>query len=174
MDAAERIFTQRGLCATLDEIAADAGLGVATAYRHFRNKRELLSAFVDQRIDQAVGIATEAAAVEDPWKGLTQFLTRTLDLLLSDRGITDLFMSTLGQEWRGRLRDRMNPILEDLLCRARVAGVIRADLDVDDLRVLLRMLGAVRETPTVGAADHLPRMMSVVLTGLRPTGDAIG
>jgi len=37
IDAAERLFTTRGLSVTLDDIAAEAGVNVATAYRHFAN-----------------------------------------------------------------------------------------------------------------------------------------
>src|SRR3954467_1190217 len=87
MDAAYRLFTTRGLSVTLDDIAAEAGVNVATAYRHFANKHELAQAFLEQITQDAIAIAEQAAAAADPWQGLTDFFTRTLGLMVANRGL---------------------------------------------------------------------------------------
>jgi len=66
IDAAQRLFSTRGLSVTLDDIAEEAGVNVATAYRNFRNKHELTGAFLEQRFEQVTRIAEEAAALDDP------------------------------------------------------------------------------------------------------------
>jgi AcrR family transcriptional regulator len=52
MDSAQRLFITRGLSVTLDDIAAEAGVNVATAYRNFANKGELVEAFLQQIADR--------------------------------------------------------------------------------------------------------------------------
>ena len=51
LDAAREVFAERGLEASLDDIARHAGLGVGTAYRHFSNKYELAQAIFAEAID---------------------------------------------------------------------------------------------------------------------------
>jgi AcrR family transcriptional regulator len=49
LDACRVVFTRAGFeAATLDDIAAEAGVGAATLYRHFKDKDSLIGAFVDQ------------------------------------------------------------------------------------------------------------------------------
>ena len=76
VDAALRLFASRGLSVTLDDIAAEAGVNVATAYRHFANKHELAADYIRQQFETALVIAEESAALEDPWQGLTEFFRR--------------------------------------------------------------------------------------------------
>src|SRR5487761_263657 len=64
--AARDVFAQRGIEASLDDVARRAGLGVGTAYRHFANKYELLTALMAQTIDEIVEQAEYAATLEDP------------------------------------------------------------------------------------------------------------
>ena len=68
------MFAERGLDASLDDIAHAAGVGVGTAYRHFANKYELAGAIMREGVDEMVAIAEECAAADDPWDGLVRFL----------------------------------------------------------------------------------------------------
>ena len=55
--AARKVFAERGLDATLDEIAERAGVGTATAYRNFADKHELAAEVLAEATQQ---IATDA------------------------------------------------------------------------------------------------------------------
>jgi AcrR family transcriptional regulator len=173
IDAAERLFAERGLSVTLDDIAVAAGVNVATAYRHFRNKHELAAAFLQQKIEQPIAIAEQAAADDDPWRGLTTFLTGTMDLMLANRGLADLVAAGVEPEAFAHLQARLEPILEGLLARGRVAGVIRADLETQDVGVVLRMLKSVVEIPGADARALVRRYLPLVLPGLRPADDSL-
>ena len=70
IDAAREVFAQRGLEASLDDVAHRAGLGVGTAYRHFANKYELAGAILQHAVDEIVAHAEHALTVEDPWQAL--------------------------------------------------------------------------------------------------------
>src|ERR1700742_4129660 len=74
IQAAREVFAERGLEASLDDIAHRAGLGVGTAYRHFANKYELAMAIFAQAIDDIVGLVDHALTLDDPWEGIVGFL----------------------------------------------------------------------------------------------------
>jgi AcrR family transcriptional regulator len=167
MDSAQRLFITRGLSVTLDDIAAEAGVNVATAYRNFANKGELVEAFLQQIADQAIAIAEEAAAVEDPWRGLTDFFTRTLRLMTDNRGMHDVVTATYTADWMQHLEDRVNPQLHRLLTRARRAGLVRPGLEPADLGVLLQMLATVTDIEAPDVDALVRRYLTLVLDGLR-------
>lgn len=169
MDAAQRLFTQRGLSVTLDDIATEAGVNVATAYRHFANKHELAQAFLQQITDTAIAIAEEAAAVDDPWQGITDFLTRTLELMAANRGMHDVVTASYTAEWMEKLEERVNPALQKLLSRAQRAGLVRRGITPADLGVMLQMLATVTDIPAPDVDMLLRRYLGLVLDGLRPT-----
>src|SRR3954471_14002538 len=167
MDAAQRLFTMRGLSVTLDDIAAEAGVNVATAYRNFASKTELVQAFLQQITEQAITIAEEAAAVDDPWKGLTGFFTRTLRLMAENRGMHDVVTTSYTADWMQHLEDRVNPALHTLLTRARKAGLVRPGLEPADLGVLLQMLATVTDIESADVEALIRRYLTLVLDGLR-------
>jgi AcrR family transcriptional regulator len=168
--AAAEVFAARGLDATLDDIARHAGVNVATAYRHFANKHELAREYLRQCVDRAVAIAEQAAAVPDPWAGLTRFLEQTLELIASDRALIDVLKHAYGTEHFDELLQRTTAALERLLARARAAGVIRADVAATDFAPILEMLGAI----TGLVEPSLPhRYIGLILAGLRPSPDPL-
>ena len=169
IDAAQRLFAERGLTVTLDDIAAEAGVNVATAYRHFANKQELAGAFLRQKIDQAITIAEEAAEDEDPWRGLCAFFDRTLELMVANRGLQDVFTPGHAAEWLERLDERIEPVLRRLIERAQQAGSLRAEIEPGDLGVVLQMLATVSDIPTDDQPMLLRRYLQLALAGLRPS-----
>jgi len=72
--AAAGVFTERGLDATLDDVARAAGVGIGTVYRRFPDKDSLVSELFRDRIDALVTVAEEACEAADPWRGLVGFL----------------------------------------------------------------------------------------------------
>ncbi|MFW6186460.1 MAG: TetR/AcrR family transcriptional regulator, partial [Actinomycetota bacterium] len=76
--AGRELFAQRGLGATLNDVAHHAGVGVGTAYRRFANKEELIEAIWQQQVDELEAILRAALAAPDPWEGLVLYLERSL------------------------------------------------------------------------------------------------
>jgi AcrR family transcriptional regulator len=173
MDAGHRLFTTRGLSVTLDDIAAEAGVNVATAYRHFANKHELAQAFLEQITAEAIAIAEEAAAEDDPWQGLTDWFTRTLGLMVANHGLRDVVTTSYTPEWMAQIEERVNPALDKVLARAKRAGLVRKGIAPADLGVLLQMLATVTDIETPDVDVLLRRYLALVLDGLRPTGSRL-
>ena len=170
--AAAEVFTERGLEATLDDVARHAGVGVATVYRRFPDKASLADALFEQRIDALVALATEAYQVPDAWEGLASFMHAAAEMLTSDRGLRQILMfAASGHERVGYARERMRPAVGRLVQRAQAAGQVRPDLSATDIPVLEFMLGATAEYARDVRPDIWRRYLTLLLDGLRPARD---
>src|SRR5690349_10755797 len=114
IEAARRVFAERGLSATLDDVAAAAGVGVGTVYRRFPNKDELVEALFVDRIDQMVALAERASEIEDPWEAFETFLTQAAELNAGDRGFKEVALGAGGRDRVARGRARIQPVAQGI------------------------------------------------------------
>src|SRR3954465_636605 len=132
--AARELFAARGLEVTLNDIAHHAGVGVGTAYRRFANKEEVIDALFEESLEAVAAVAHEALAAADAWDGLVLFLERSLHMQFGDRGLNQIMNNTaLGQDRISDARDRITPLVHQLVARAKAEGVVRPDLEQSDL-----------------------------------------
>ena len=176
LQAARELFAERGLDVTMDEIARHAGVGVATAYRRFGHRDELIGALFEERMHDYVALAEESLAAADAWEGLAGFLERGVAMQAADRGLKDLLLShshTLDRVIR--VRRRTLPLIERLVARAHAEGALRADVGALDLPVVSLMLGQVIEFSGDVAPELWRRYVALALEGLRarPDGAAL-
>ena len=173
LDAALTVFAERGLSATMDEVAAAAGVGVGTVYRRYPHKERLIEAIFDQRIALLVGIAEEGLAIEDPWEGLVHFMERAAVANGDNRALRELmFTSGAGRLWADRGRSRIQPVVAQLVERAQRAGVLRRDLATLDMPLIEFMLSSSIDLSAGVAPEAWRRVLRVVLDGLVPARDA--
>jgi AcrR family transcriptional regulator len=169
LQAAGELFSERGLGVTLDDIAHHAGVGVGTVYRRFADKEVLIDALFEQRIGAICAIAAESLAQEDPWEGLVHFFERGLERQACDRGLKEL----LGCSAHGRggvrdARDRLRPLVTAIFDRAKVAGVLRADVEPTDAPLITMMVGSIIDRTREVDPELWRRYLGIVLDGLRP------
>ena len=175
LDVARRLFAERGLSITLDDVAREAGLGVGTVYRRFASREALVEALFEERMDEIVAIADEALELADPWEALTTFLERTMMLQATDRGLKELVLgSSEGRDRVIRMRARMRPRAEALVRRAQEAGALRADFAPQDLPLLQIMIGAIVDASATVAPDLWRRLLGLLLDGMRASGTGSG
>lgn len=167
--AAREVFAERGLDATLDDVAARAGLGTGTAYRHFANKHELAAEVLGDATQQIADDAAAALLLDDPWQAIVSFFVATGERQASDRG---LYQALAGQ---GRAEDKTRiwpSIVESvtgLFDRAKAAGVVRADAAPEDVAAIFAMLGPAFDMSERTSTDLWRRYLVVMLDGLRAT-----
>jgi AcrR family transcriptional regulator len=167
--AAADVFTERGLEASLDDVARHAGVGVGTVYRRFPDKASLADALFDERIDALIAIAERAQAEPDAWTGLTSFLEHSAQMLGSDRGLRQILMfAAQGHDRVTCARDRIRPAVQSLLERAQADGQVRADLGATDLPIIEFMLAAVAEYSQQVRPLLWRRYLALILDSLRP------
>jgi AcrR family transcriptional regulator len=75
--AARQSFSDQGLEAPLDEIARRARVGIATLYRRFPSRVELLDAVLADTLQAHIEAAEQALAMDDPWEGFAHYLEQT-------------------------------------------------------------------------------------------------
>lgn len=168
--AARELFAERGLATSLNEIAHHAGVGVATVYRHFPDREQLIEGLFEERIDQVDTLLRSALKDPDPWRGLTSFLEQSIELQAANRGLQQLLLgATGGLERIAKARARLEPLELEVVRRARDARLLRADIGSQDLRILQLMLAPVIDLSGNVAPELWRRYLALVLEALRTT-----
>jgi AcrR family transcriptional regulator len=171
--AAADAFAEGGLAVTMDEIARRAGVGVGTVYRRFPDKELLIEALFEQRVDELVALAEAAREEPDPFAGIVRFFESFLSVQAADRGLKEVLLGTRrGASRIVRARDRIAPVVDELVARAVAAGDLRPDVAASDLGLVQFMLGALIDYTCDVDAEAWRRMLAIVLDGLRARRDA--
>jgi AcrR family transcriptional regulator len=172
LEAAGELFAKRGLGVTLNDIAHHAGVGVGTAYRRFPNKEAVIDALFEQRLQEVATVAHEALDDPDAWHGVVTFLERSMEMQFGDRGLTEIMNNPeLGRAKVNEARDRIAPLIETLVERAKAQGAVRPDLDQTDLVFIQVGLSAVMDTTRAVAPDLYRRYLNIALDGIRARPD---
>lgn len=166
LDAAAAAFREDGLGASVNAIAASAGLNVATLYRHFPTKNDLVAAVLDTILAPVERARDHALAADSPV--LEAFIHEAVRQQRDHHGLVD----ALGRDPTtapalSRLRDPAVAIVVPVVERAHASGELRPDFGAEDILVALRMIGSVANRPGIDAAIA-ERHIGVVLRGLRP------
>lgn len=153
--AADLVYARCGADLQMSEVAAHAGVGVATLYRNFPSKNALLGALAEERFSACMHAADEALADEDAYAAFVGFFLRIGHLLESDAGLRSIIAGLPAKDrpcQTGELTSRVSALRE----RAVVAGVIPAETTVADLQALVGALsGAIRTTVSSERAVQL-------------------
>jgi AcrR family transcriptional regulator len=172
--AGREVFAERGLDATLDEVAARAGVGIGTAYRRFANKEELIEGIFELRMDGIVAAAEECAAAPDAGEGFFRFLHETCASMAADRGIRDVLLhGTSGMGKLSKARNRLLPATTRLVERAQAAGAIRPDFRPTDLPMVIFMVEAVANATDRVDPELWRRYLGLLLDGMRIGGSPV-
>ncbi|MGD0609741.1 MAG: helix-turn-helix domain-containing protein [Streptosporangiaceae bacterium] len=161
--AARDAFAASGYGVPLDEIAARAGVGPGTVYRHFPSKENLFEAVIAARVADLTDDARRRAGDADPGGAFFGFLGRFREEVAAKRDLPDAIAIT------GPLQRDLHAALDVLLRRAQQAGAVRADITTPDLLTLLKgLLRSISDLPPGAAGQDLTdRLLTVITDGLR-------
>jgi AcrR family transcriptional regulator len=87
LDAAAEVLSQRGLTASLEEIARVAGVSKQTIYNHFGGKAELVRALAERRVQQTIAPLTAPDAAEHPKDALAAYALSLLEATVSPNSL---------------------------------------------------------------------------------------
>lgn len=166
--AATAAFAQRGVEASMGEIAARAGVAKGTVFRHFASKDDLLAAIMIQVIDELVLTAERLLEADDAVEALREFMTAGVASLAADRAFCDVIgrPSLQHAEVRDAI-DHLCDAAEALTARAREQGGVRRDITGTDIVLLL---GGIHQTaaPLLAARPQAwRRYLELAFDGLR-------
>jgi AcrR family transcriptional regulator len=172
LTAAAEVFTQRGLDATLDDVARQAGVGVGTVYRRFPDKESLVGELFQDRIDAMVAVAEDACAAPDPWHALVSFLEYAAASMAGDLGLRQMMMfATYGKDRVAYAREQMRPVVGKLVERAQAAGALRPDFSATDVPLIAFMLASAAEYAV--QPEVWRRYLAMIIDGMRPSRDDV-
>lgn len=147
---------------SMEQVAAAAGVGVATVYRHFPNRSALESAafrriFADEITPVVEGIEGEGVALLDVAERFVEVVGRYASVL-GAVGVTEATDEALTD---------VADLFVDLLRNGQIAGVLRADLEPVDIFWLLRMMVLGLNSPLASASVRR-RYVALVLVAVAP------
>ena len=174
LSAARTVFAQRGLDASLDEIAKEAGLGVGTVYRRFPNREALIEALLTDMLGGIERILDEAQAMPRAWDGLSHFMAALLQSQAVDKALRDVLLARKIHERMHEdvFRERIEGALKEIVARAQQQGDLRPDITATDIGVLeIAAVGIVELTASAVTPEIWRRYLSIILDGLRARPD---
>jgi AcrR family transcriptional regulator len=166
VEAAGAVFAERGLLVPLEVIAERAGVGIATLYRRFPMREDLIDAVFDVKLLEVTAAAEEALHSRDPWTGFRGFVEHICALQAADRGFADVIamkLPTTPQASRGPAYQAT----AELVRRTQEAGALREDFVLEDFHLLFMAIAGVIQVTQDAAPHAWRRLVAFVLEGWR-------
>lgn len=170
LEAAKRLFAEQGLDAQMPDVAKHAGVGVGTVYRHFPTKDDLIAALVAERFERLAAKARECLEQPDPWDGISSFIRFSAQLQADDRGLCEVMGSRPDMMDAAAYAAGLPELCERLVKRGQRSGELRRDLTWEDIPMIACSLGRIVQDPIGPAVGRWPRLVEIILDGLRAPG----
>ncbi|BBH71667.1 TetR family transcriptional regulator [Actinoplanes sp. OR16] len=172
LDAAAEAFVAAGVNVPVRDIAAKAGVGVGTIYRHFPTRADLIVAVYRHQIE-ACADAGPALLAEAPsaHAALTAWVDLFVDFLVTKHGLADAFRSDDAgfETLHAYFLERLLPVCERLLEAATSSGDIHTDISAYELmRAVGNLCAGTESDPDYDAR----RLAALLVRGLRATEPA--
>lgn len=166
--AAQREFAARGVDASLEKIARDAGVAIGTLYRHFPTRLDLLLAAFRPRLQEFLDRANKALEMDDPWEAFVSYLENLFSVQAGNRGFNDFLSRRFpGNADTELIHDQMCQQIEDVLTRAQEAGEARPDIAKADIVNLVWTNGRIIDATSSTAPNAWRRYLHLMLDAYR-------
>ncbi|WP_230673497.1 TetR/AcrR family transcriptional regulator [Rathayibacter sp. Leaf248] len=140
LKAAADVFADRGADGSIAEIAARAGIGKGTVFRHFPTKEDLLAAIIGEEMEELAEVGRGQAEHADPDAALLQFMSAGVDLYATRSRAFVQALGTMPDRQHPETRVRWEQLIgaaEVLTRRAQREGSLRPDLNGEDVMLLI-------------------------------------
>ncbi|MVN88252.1 TetR family transcriptional regulator [Deinococcus sp. HMF7620] len=165
LDAAAELFVTFGVDVPVRDIAARAGVGTGTLYRHFPTRADLIVAVYRHQVDTCAEVGEDLLRSAAPYAALKQWIHLFADFLITKQGLASVMQSTdpSYSALHTYFLERLVPVGAQLIGAAAAASKIRRDVTAFEL---LRGVGnlciGAGSTPDYSAR----RLIDVLLDGL--------
>ncbi|MDQ2738133.1 MAG: TetR/AcrR family transcriptional regulator [Actinomycetota bacterium] len=167
LDAAAEVFRTLGVQAPVRDIAAKAGVGMGTIYRHFPTRAELIIAVYRRQVDTCAAAGpTLLGSTETPYQALSQWIDLFVAFLATKHGLAAVMRSDQSgfEALHTYFLDRLVPVCAELLDAAARNGEIHADIDALEL---MRAVGNLCVSIDGDSGYDAHRMARLLIAGLR-------
>ena len=162
LDAAATVFAVAGVDAPVRNIAAEAGVGMGTIYRHFPTRADLVIAVYRHQVDGPALLASSST----PHGALTQWIELFVNFLVTKHGLAAALQSDNARfdALHAYFLERLVPVCAQLLDAAVDAGEIRPGIDAQEL---LHAVGNLCVGLERSEHFNARRMVGLLIAGLR-------
>lgn len=166
LEAAKDVFDASGVDAGVREIAQRAGVGIATVYRHFPQRSDLVAAVYRREVDACVAAAATLANEHEPGEALVRWVYRYMGFIASKRGLAAAYRAGVPafEALPVYFRKNLEPAFRSLLDAAAAVGGIRQDVEPYELLHAIANLSA---PPPGVRPQYSRRMVGLLIDGLR-------
>jgi AcrR family transcriptional regulator len=167
LDAAAAVFVASGVEAPVRDIAARAGVGVGTVYRHFPTRADLVVAVYRHQVEACAEAGeTFLADASSPYAALTRWIDAFVDLLVTKHGLAAALRPDSAQfdALHSYFLDRLLPVCTRLLEAATASGEIRSDLQAYEV---MRGVGNLCIGADSDPRYDARRLVGLLIAGLR-------
>jgi len=168
--AAKKLFADEGLDAQMPDVAKAAKVGVGTVYRHFPTKEDLIAALAAERFERLAEKVQEGLESDDPWESLCDLIRFAAQIQADDRGLCEVMGSRPEVMDASARAVGLDKLTEQMVKRAQRSGDLRKDVTWQDIPMIACGLGSVTQAEVGPAAGRWPRLLEIVIDGLRAPG----
>lgn len=165
--AAAEVFVTSGVDAPIRQIAARAGVGMGTIYRHFPTRADLVAAVYQHQVEACAQAGPRLLAdAESPFEALRQWIDLFVDFLVTKHGLADALQSDSDRfaALHTHFLERLEPVCRQLLDAASAAGDIRPGIRPYEL---MRGIGNLCVGRDTDPRYDPRRLIELLLQGLR-------
>lgn len=165
---ATRAFASGAKRVPLEEIANEAGVGIATLYRHFPTREALVEAVYLDQVERLRTSAQELLRAHPPGHALRLWMDLFVDWAATKHGMIDTLRTIIssGRLESDQMRSELVEIVGMFLDAGAAAGDIRPDVDAETVAATLAGILSVAGAPE--QRDQAARMLTLLMHGLRP------
>nr|WP_206439659.1 TetR/AcrR family transcriptional regulator [Streptomyces scabichelini] len=167
LDAAATVFVASGVEAPVRDIAAEAGVGLGTIYRHFPTRADLIIAVYRHQVDACAEAGPALLATSPtPHAALGQWINLFVDFLVTKHGLAAVLQSDNAgfDTLHAYFLDRLVPVCTQLLEAAAAAGEIRSGIEAYEL---MRGVGNLCIGADSDPRYDARRLVELLIAGLR-------
>ena len=164
---AAKVFAERGVDSSLEDVAKQAGVGIGTLYRHFPSRHDLIEAVYRQEVEVLCVGVDDLLAAHAPDDALAAWMERFIRYVALKRGLVGAMREVMAadSEIFAYARRLVRDAVATLVDAAITAGTIRPDTDPDDL--LSGLGGFCTMGDQEGWQERAVRLVALLMDGLR-------
>ena len=166
--AATRAFASSDTEPSMRAIAREAGVGIATLYRHFPTRETLVDAVYQDQVKRLTLGARELLGQLPPAEALRRWMDLFADWLATKHGMLDTLLAMIesGEIALAHTRTELLEAITTILDAGSAAGDLRADISAEDVGASLIGIFTVAGKP--GQHTQADRLLNLLMDGLRP------
>ncbi|GAB3249282.1 TetR/AcrR family transcriptional regulator [Kineosporia babensis] len=172
LDVATRVFQSAQGEPSLREIAREAGVGIATLYRHFPTREALVAAVYADQVARLTDGAQQLLATHPPAEALRRWMDLFGDWIATKDGMLNTLLALIESDEIPHARTHTDLItaIEGMLKAGQASGELRTDITAQDIAA--HLIGIFTVAPVPQHSARAERLLNVLLHGLRPAHDA--